>query len=188
MPDNVTPPAGEPYCLICGAGPFMRVGSHVWQIHGVRSAEYRRRYPGAVMTPPELHGAWVLELTERGLIPRRRGRYCRRGHALRGANVIEYANGSRTCRTCTNARGRVAARDPITCAECGRIFQPRPMGGIPKWCPECRQDKQRAAGLRWYHAAGKQRRAERMAGAAKRKEKNVKSQRLSCDDSAGAAR
>jgi len=88
------------YCLICGAGPFMRVGSHTVQAHGLPSREYRRRFPGADMTDPDTHDAWYLELTERGRDGKPRQRYCKRGHPLRAGNLIYRRDGRRRCKAC----------------------------------------------------------------------------------------
>jgi len=94
------------------------------------------------MTPPELREAWRLELSEKGLRNRRR-RYCKRGHALRGSNVIYGTNPERRCRQCyleRQRRRRLALAPPRVgvCAECGRSFEPAgARGRIPARCPEC---------------------------------------------------
>jgi hypothetical protein len=41
-------------CLICGMGPYVRVGSHAFMLHGVTRAEYLRMFPGADMTHTDL--------------------------------------------------------------------------------------------------------------------------------------
>ncbi len=89
-------------CRICGEGPFVKVGGHTRQMHGVSSAEYRRRFPDAEMTHPDLKPAWVLEMKAAGRGPgqgRKRSRRCQRGHAMRGDNVVE-SHGRRWCKRC----------------------------------------------------------------------------------------
>jgi hypothetical protein len=149
------------FCLICGAGPFVLVGQHARQIHGVPSREYRKRFPDAAMTGADLTHAWRLELAERGIIggaPRQR--YCKRGHSLSGANVIrerETRTGvdgtpwadRRRCRKCRNASKRLPPPDPVTCATCGGRFQPRSQGRPPTYCPECRRERDRASWARY---------------------------------------
>jgi hypothetical protein len=89
------------YCVICGAGPFTKVGTHTRQMHGLGSAEYERRFPGVLMTDPSFKHAFALEFRENGgRIGSPRQRMCRAGlHAMRGSNV-GLRGGDRFCKRC----------------------------------------------------------------------------------------
>jgi hypothetical protein len=93
------------YCVICGAGPFTFVAQHSRQVHGIRRGEYKRRFPGALLTDPSFVHAFRLEAREKGYgNPKgkrgKRFRYCRRGHPMMGTNVHIRPNGDRQCRRC----------------------------------------------------------------------------------------
>lgn len=115
--------------MICGAGPFVRVSMHAKQKHGIGRTEYKRLYPGALLTDPSFV-PWFADLAAANGVPaatRRRRRYCKRGHALRGSNVFYRKNGSRICRRCKNERNKRA-----TC-ECGAA-----MDASSTRCKACR--------------------------------------------------
>jgi hypothetical protein len=100
-------------CLICGRGPYVKLGVHTAKLHGVTRDQYRRLFPGADMTHPDLRDAFRLEAEENGAGPRnrqgKRSRTCRRGHALRGSNVIVDNLGRRKCKRCDREAHRARA-------------------------------------------------------------------------------
>jgi hypothetical protein len=102
-------------CLICGDGPYVKLGVHTARVHGIPSRQYRRMFPDAEMTHPDLKEAWALEGKEKGFpqAGHRRRRTCRRGHALRGDNVITSPKWPRirACRKCVNERRRARLRE-----------------------------------------------------------------------------
>ena len=120
------------YCVICGGGPFVYVGQHVRQMHELTSAEYRRRFPGALMTDPRHKHALTAELHERGTSHNkgRHRRTCRRaGHRLAGDNLYLFTGKDgrtrRYCRKCRLAyqhERHHAAKVP--CSTCGNPSTP----------------------------------------------------------------
>jgi hypothetical protein len=122
------------YCVICGRGPFVRVGTHARRIHGISRDEYKRRFPGALLTHPDLVQWFATEARANGSPPgSKRQRYCKRGHALRGANVVVHSSGQRQCRTCRRQTGRPYQREwkrrqhgwsvpNAECPGCGELF------------------------------------------------------------------
>ena len=111
---------------------------------------------------------WRHELEEKGWRHGGRRRYCRRGHPLRGDNVVIFTDGGRRCRTCKNEQSRrwkLEHREPrpaVRCKDCGAVLEPGPRGRLPERCSECK--RARKAKL------------DHVRNAAKRKEKNVKTQ------------
>jgi hypothetical protein len=61
------------YCRLCGLGPYHYLGNHVFNTHGIRSSEYRKRFPDADMTPPEYRTAIHQELIDKGSRPGSKG-------------------------------------------------------------------------------------------------------------------
>jgi hypothetical protein len=93
------------YCVICGMGPYVKVGVHAAMIHGVSGYAYRRRFPGALVTHPDYVPAFTQEADEKGWKPggKKPYRFCRKcGRALRGQNLLVQGKaGARRCRHCT---------------------------------------------------------------------------------------
>ena len=113
-------------CLICDAGPFVKLGTHTAMLHNVSGREYRRMFPGAHMTHPSLRQNFEIEAYEKGWRPgSSRRRTCRRGHLFREPNVVPLRGGTgRTCRRCAyEARRarmkRISEASGTKLCECG---------------------------------------------------------------------
>lgn len=105
-------------CLICGMGPYVSVGGHARQVHGVSRMEYRQMYPDADMTHPDLKDAFAYDATFKEGFRLGRGRprqrTCNRGHSLRAPfirlRVRRDGKTERVCLACEREHGRERRR------------------------------------------------------------------------------